>query len=233
MEKPITIIFILVTAFIAVCTQISFATEIHGGINLTTNFVYRGISYSDNKQAIQGFIETKGENNITVGVAGSSWYDQVSNSHGIIIPYVKYTKQIDIHKIETEIKYRNYFGEPSYDWFECLFSGTYKLSPRLSTKLEVAISPDYMRSDGFMYNTEFMVSYAFNFLFLNGYYGRKDVNGDSFTNGFTDKYWGCGIGIPLHKNALVEFNYSDTNSDTFYPADMNGEKYFINLKFGF
>lgn len=223
----ITVISVLTFAHRGMCAEVS------GGVNLTSNFVYRGISYSDNKQAIQGFLQTKGANGIYVGSAITSWHDQINDSKVVLVPYVGYEYKRDNYLIDLHIKYRNYFGEPSYDWIEGVLTGTYRLSENLSTSLELATSPEYMRNDGIMYNTTYSIDYHYRMVLAGMHYGWKDIKGNDFTDGHTDKYWGLSLGIGLHENALLEYSYSNTNMSDAYPFNMADEHHVVSLKFGF
>lgn len=211
----------------------AFAADFSGGVNLTSNYVYRGVSYSDNKAAIQGFVKSTGDNGFGVGVGLTSWHDQVDDSRVIISPFVSYTQKSGRFTTEWKVIYRNYFGEPSIDWVEGIVKTTFGLGSGFSTWAELASSPSYMRDDGLMYNATYGIDYHYKGLMVGGHYGYKDVSGDEFTGGHINRYWSGYIAHGIHENALVELRYTNTNVSAEYPYDLADEHYVASLKFGF
>lgn len=211
----------------------AFAADFSGGVNLTSNYVSRGISYSDNKPAIQGFIKSTGENGFGVGLGLMSWHDQINDSRVILVPFVSYTQKADRFITEGKIVYRNYFGEPSIDWIEGILKTTCDLGGGLSASVEFSTSPEYMRDDGLMYNTTFGLDYGYKGLMIGGYYGYKDVSGNDFSDGHINRYWSGYIAHGIHENALIELRYTNTNVSQDYTDILADEHIIASLKFGF
>lgn len=221
--------------FYAICTP-AFAADFSGGVNLTTNHVYRGISYSANKAAVKGFVKTTGENGIGVGLGLTSWHDQVDDSRVVLAPFVSYTYESWAFVTEGKVIYRNYFGEPSIDWVEGIIKTTcdvlHTVDYSWSAWGEFSSSPAYMRDDGLMYNATFGLDYRYKGLMVGGHYGYKDVAGDDFTDGHIDRYWSGYIAHGIHENALIELRYTNTNMSEAYSHGMADEHYIASLKFG-
>lgn len=201
-------------------------------VTITTDYVFRGISFSEEDPAIQGSMDW-GYKNFYAGVWGSSigiggddfsveldFYGGYANSIG---PINYDVMLIYFHFPGSE----NPFGEP--DQFETWLTLSHEFSdlpgsPNASVRW--SWSPDYTLEDGngnyVRAGLGFTLPHGFG---LDGYWGYQDVEGDKATgsgglfaspgfldDGYSYSHWSIG----LTKSVIgfdLDFRYHETDED--------------------
>ncbi len=216
-------------------------------LTLTTDYVFRGISFSGEDPAIQGSFDW-GYNNFYAGVWGSS-IDGADYSAELDY-YGGYADSIGPINYDLMLIYFHFPG--SDDTFNGLETDQFETWLTLSHQFEdlpgapnlygrYSWSPDYTLEDGtshyFRTGVEFSLSHGFG---IDGYAGHLDVEGDGATgpngafaspgfldDGYSYSHWSVGLTKSL-KGFDFDLRYHDTNEDAetaaFYGDDNMEER---------
>lgn len=195
--------------------------EFGGSIWLTTNYMFRGITNTDNNPAIQGEVDYS---YYPVGFNAYIWASNIDFDDGDSTIEIEYGAGFsgetnngigwDIGAI-----YYSYPGsdrEPDIDYFEVYGGPSYTFShiPLTPTVSATAwYSPDFFGEDGDAVYIEGNIDLSLPYHFtLNGHIGYQDVDGDQTSGPSGFNYMDYAIG--LSKEVLgfgFDLNYTNTS----------------------
>jgi uncharacterized protein (TIGR02001 family) len=202
---------------------------------LTTDYVFRGVSNSDQGPAIQGSFDYAHPVGFYAGVwaSNSAFNDNGGGGAGGIEVdyYAGFANAIGNFGYDIAALYYT-FPNDSHDWYVGMDGGT--LDPSyfeshlgLTYTWEPATiggnwnwSPDFFGEDGDGNALWFTLDFALpkNFS-IGGEYGVQDVKGDKLTNGYDYNWWRIGLGWELFGYGL-DLSYWD--SDYYKQNDLTG-----------
>lgn len=180
-------------------------------IVLTTDYVFRGVTYSDGHPAIQGGADLALDNGIYFGIWGSS----VDISNGPtrqrdleVNYYVGYSHELQrdwaLNVNAVAYTYPGTEGDIDYDYFEYSIAANYKDR----AWLEYSYSPDLFHSARDTHNVELYAEWPLPAAFLlgggAGYYDVSALAGSGYA------YWQLGVTRPAGRFD-IDLRYHDTN----------------------
>jgi uncharacterized protein (TIGR02001 family) len=189
---------------------------------LTTNYVYRGVTQSDNAAAIQLGIDAVTENGFFLGAWGSTVDIEFGSTGGRDIElnfYGGYSRNVSdrwtVAAQAVMYVYPGQTGSIDYDYEE--YSLTANLDDRIW--LEFAYSPDLYHSGSSTTNIELFserpLSSRWTLSGGIGHYDTSDLSGRSYN------YWQLGVTRSMEW-AELDFRYHDT--DDWVPVVSNPQR---------
>lgn len=187
--------------------------EVSGNINLTTDYVFRGVSLSDGNPAVQGgFDWTEGQ--LYAGVWGSSLTDGVE-----LDVYGGWTPSTG--PVDWDLGLVAYFypgaddDDAEFDYFEAKAAGTFNVTDQFGVGGAVYYSPENYGDTGEAIYLEVNASYTLNDqLSFSGAYGNQSIDDpDGAPGGLEeDDYntWNIGGTYAMH-GFEVDLRYHDTD----------------------
>ncbi len=204
--------------------------EFSGNVAVTTDYVFRGISQSNEDPALSGGFDYAHESGIYAGFwASSIEFNTAGNSDDASTEmdyYLGYGGEFAGTGISFDIG-GLYFAYPDqnedtgadFDYYEIYGSVGYSFNDTVSTGLYVAYSPDFFGEDdrGIYVAANFDLALPQNFG-LSFIVGHQDVEGDKSSTGFDYSHWSLG----LAKEVGI-FGFDLTYHDTFSRNDIDGD----------
>lgn len=198
--------FILIFAQKASAQDLKYFT----GVTLTSNYVSNGVTQSNDKPAIQPYLEVE-VNGFYSGFWASS-VDLPVNDKTELDLYAGYRRNYE-NGLFIDVGYARYFYNDSGDCCgEAKITLAYNIEDRIGLKVAVAYNPD---SENF--NNRLSAAYTLTETFaLSGGYGKND--------GYSNNYWDVG--------ATYEFNEFVKADARYYGASSGDEGLVASLIFG-
>ncbi|MGR3660470.1 MAG: TorF family putative porin [Paracoccaceae bacterium] len=180
------------------------------GVKLTSNYVSNGVTQSDDKPAVQPYLEVE-VNKFYVGAWMSS-VDLPENDKIELDLYVGYRQSFD-SGLFVDVGYARYLYDDSGDCCgEAKLTLAYNIADRLGLIAAVAYNPD---SGNF--NNRFTAAYTITDKFaVAGTYGKND--------GYQNNYWDVGATYAINDNVKLDARY--------YGATSGDEGLAVSLIFG-
>jgi uncharacterized protein (TIGR02001 family) len=205
-----------------------------------TDYVFRGVSQTDNKPTVQGSFDYKHPIGLYVGIWGSNVDDYVSKGNIELDFYGGYGVELfPSLNLDLSAIYYYYPGggsDPEKDYFEGHLGLDYTfkdfpLSPKLSGGYNY--SPDFFGEDGdahyFSGRLDLSLPYEFTLYGLIGYQwveGDKSTgkgNGENGEDGYDYTHWRIGIARPV-LGFVLDLSYQDTDNANFLGSDIADER---------
>jgi uncharacterized protein (TIGR02001 family) len=205
---------------------------------LTTNYIFRGISQTDDNPAVQGSIDYSHPIGFYAGIWGSNVNSSVSKGGVEFDFYGGYKHKIfsDLG-LDLSIIYYSYPGggnDPNPNYFEGHIGLDYQFKnlPLMPTiAAAYYYSPDFFGEDGSAnyINGTLSLNLPYEFT-LSGSVGYQTVAGDKTTgngqglngdDGFDYTNWRIGISKEI-LNFLLDLSWTDTNETDFLGDDIAG-----------
>jgi len=223
----------LISVGLAVCSGTAFA---EGGVfadenfsavvYLTTDYVDRGISFSDEDPAIQGSFDYAHPGGPFIGVWASSWDDTGYSNDIELDYYAGYSGTAKGFKYTLTGNYYTYPGakddgfEFDYLEIEALLEYVIEhlpLSPALG--FGYGFSPEYSWEDGQSHHAYGTLDLSLPKNFVLGFEaGYMDIEGDKTTPGGYDYlHWKIGLSTTL-KGFGLDLSYHDTDEKDFFES---------------
>ncbi|MCJ8499567.1 TorF family putative porin [Desulfatitalea alkaliphila] len=217
-------------------------------IYLTTDYVSRGVSFSDKMPAIQGTVDYFNDLGIFAGIWASSWHSGEPSNDLELGYYLGYGDNIGNLAFSVSANYYDYPGadDDEAEWNYWEFVGTLSytfadmfLSPTLG--VGYTYSPEFSGDDGVLnyYNASLDLVLPWNLgLGLEG--GYYDREGGFYTgggrglggkSGVTYYHWRAGLSTTLVGFGL-DLSYHNTNEREYFDG-MGGDKYVFTLSRSF
>jgi uncharacterized protein (TIGR02001 family) len=198
--------------------------SVSGNVALTTDYVFRGISQTDNDMAIQGgfdYANDLGGLPVYVGVWSSSLDFGATVDSGIEVDVYAGIRPV-FGPLTTDFGVISYFYPGSdiddldYVEFKAGLSG--KPAEQLTLGATVYYSPEFKFNGGHSLYAEARAAYAFNEIFsLSAAVGNQSVEVDGYFVGpgtDTDNYTTWNVGGTASKYGFsLDLRYYDTNED--------------------
>ena len=200
--------------------------NISGSVWLTTDYVFRGLSNTDENPAAQGSIDYTFKG-FYVGIWGSN--TDLSDAGIEIDYYGGYAGGVGNFGYDLMAIYYTYPGggsNPEIDYFEAHLGLTYKfagifLEPTLGAGYN--FSPDFYAEDGIAHYVNGTLDLALPYDFtLGGELGYQDVEGDKTTgdnmgmngnDGYDYWHWRVSLTKDIPKWFSLDVSYHNTDSD--------------------
>ena len=206
----------------------------------TSDYLFRGVSQTDSKPAIQGSFDYAHPVGVYLGIWGSNVNSDISNGGVELDFYVGYSRELFTNfNADVGLFYYYYPGggsDPEPDFFEGVLKLDYTftelfLSPKLG--VHYAYSPDYFGEDGNAHYIAGLLEFALPYKFvLSGEWGYQDVEGDKTTgdnqglngeDGFDYRHWRIGVSKDL-LGFTLDLSYHDTDEAEFLGDDIADER---------
>ncbi|UCF92088.1 MAG: hypothetical protein JSW39_28125 [Desulfobacterales bacterium] len=203
---------------------------------LATDYVFRGISQTDEKPAVQGSIDYGHPIGIYLGIWGSNVHSDISKGGVELDYYIGYARELCSNfNLDLTFFYYSYPGggsDPEPDYLEGHIGldytfATLPLSPKIGSNYYY--SPDFFGEDGDAHYVNGIIELSLPYeLTLAGELGYQDVEGDKLTgdgqgengkDGFDYYHWRVGISREILKFVL-DLSYQDTNETSFLGGDI-------------
>lgn len=194
-------------------------------LTFTSNYMYRGLSFSNDHPALQGSFDWS-YGNLFAGVWGSSLSDQSGSGYELENDfYVGYADSVaGIDWFVMPIYYHFYdddendTGGAEADVFELWLDASYAINDTVSVHGMYAYSPDFFFESGNAHyvkgDVTFQLPQGFS---LNAGIGYQDVEGDNgnfvTAQGWDYTHWDIGISKDL-AGFNLDLRYSDTSEDS-------------------
>jgi uncharacterized protein (TIGR02001 family) len=205
---------------------------------LSTNYMFRGISQTDNNPAVQGSIDYAHPIGIYAGIWGSNVNSSISKGGVEIDFYGGYKHEIFPNLgLDLSVIYYSYPGggsDPNLNYFEGHVGLDYQfkdlpLSPTIAAAYYY--SPDFFGEDGSANYVSGSLALSLPYEFtLSGLIGYQTVAGDKTTgngqgkdgkDGFDYTNWRIGISKEVLK-FILDLSWTDTNESDFLGDDIAG-----------
>jgi len=209
-------------------------------LTLTSDYVYRGISFTDGEPAVQGSFDYAHPSGAYLGVWATNWEDSEATGSNIEIDYyLGYYGEWNALSYDVSFYYYAYPDAidegAEYDNIEFIADLKYSFDTTLSPVIgtQYAYSPDYSGEDG---NANYIkgtldLTLPLN-LTMSFEYGYQDIQGVNTTgsgsglddgDGYNYKHWRIGLATEL-KGFVLDLSYHDTDesdwlSDNIGQAD--------------
>ncbi len=209
-------------------------------LSLATDYVFRGVSQTDNKPAVQGSFDYKHPIGLYVGIWGSNVDDYVSKGNIELDFYGGYGVELLPNlNLDASVIYYYYPGggnDPKKDYLEGHLGLDYTfkdlpLSPKIGGGYNY--SPDFFGEDGdghyFSGKLDLALPFEFTLYGLIGYQwveGDKSTgngNGDHGGDGYDYTHWRVGISRPV-LGFVLDLSYQDTDNANFLGKDIADER---------
>lgn len=212
LSASLTAVMVIGISGTASAEDIGAGFDLSANVGLVSDYVWRGISYSDNDAAVQGGIDLKHSSGAYIGTWWSSlnaWiydgYDYASAEQDVYVGYnMNFSKEVAM-----DLRYTNYIYSPADELnFDEIHVGV--------SAYGASAGIDYAdnRSPGDASTAHYYVGYRHTFAWeigvsaLYGMYDLKDdfnVDGDSSYN-----YWNIGVNKTLG-GIIFGLSYNDTD----------------------
>jgi uncharacterized protein (TIGR02001 family) len=205
-----------------------------------TDYVFRGVSQTDNKPAVQGSFNYKHPLGFYVGIWGSNVADYVSKGNVELDFYGGYGLELfPSFNLDASIIYYYYPGsghDPDRNYVEGHLGLDYTfkdlpLSPKITGGYNY--SPDFYGEDGDGHYVSGRLDLSLPYDFtLYGLVGYQWVEGDHLTgngngengeNGFDYTHWQIGISRPV-LGFVLDLNYQNTDNANFLGHDIADQR---------
>jgi uncharacterized protein (TIGR02001 family) len=205
-----------------------------------TDYVFRGVSQTDNKPTVQGSFDYKHPIGLYVGIWGSNVDDYVSKGNIELDFYGGYgVELLPSLNLDLSAIYYYYPGggsDPEKDYLEGHLGLDYTfkdlpLSPKIAGGYNY--SPDFFGEDGdghyFSGRLDLSLPFEFTLYGLIGYQwveGDKSTgngNGENGEDGYDYTHWRIGISRPV-LGFVLDLSYQDTDSANFLGPDIADER---------
>jgi uncharacterized protein (TIGR02001 family) len=185
--------------------------EVSGSVSMTTDYVFRGISQTDNGPAIQGSFDWS-QDMFYAGAWASNVDDFGADASMELDLYAGLTGEAGQFSWDASVVGYFYPGAADdgaeFDYFEGIAKGSFALTEQASFGATIAYSPEYFGDSGDGLWMAVNGAYAFSdALSVSGEFGNQDVDltGDYDT-------WNIGGSYAMHGFTL-DLRYHDTNID--------------------
>ena len=200
-------------------------------VTLTTDYIFRGTSQTNENPAIQGSFDYKNPVGVYLGVWASNVDESVSKGNIEIDYYGGFNKEfLKDFSFDVSIIYYSYPGggnDPEPDYIEGHVALSYVFA-KLPTKPTIGIgyyySPDFFGEDGNAHYVNGILDLALPYRFGLGFeVGYQDVEGDKTTgdnmgegggDGFDYVHWRVSLAYEI-KGFELNLSYHDTNDEDF------------------
>ncbi len=198
-------------------TSVMAMDGVSGNIGFTTDYVFRGVSQSDEAMAIQGGFDYEHETGLHAGVWGSSVdFNNPKDGSMELDLYAGYQNEIGAFSYDVGGIYYAYPGAASslnYDFWEVYISTGYDFE-KFAVSASVNYSPEFFGDTGdatyYAVGVDVPLPHEFG---LSAHYGYQDIDQG---NDYND--WSVGV-----SKTWLEFdwalNYHDTDIDNSNLAD--------------
>ncbi len=186
-------------------------------IYLTTDYIYRGQSFTSEDPAIQGSFDWS-YNNWYAGVWGSNI--ELPNSSLELDYYAGYASSAGGLDYDVMVIYYNFpsaedSGEPEYDFVELWLTLGHGFDTALSPYVSLmgAYSPDFTLEDGDAFYLKGTLALSLgNDWGFDVALAYQDVDGDDATDGYSYAHWEIGLTKTIH-DFNFDLRYHDTEED--------------------
>lgn len=203
-------------------------------LTMTTDYVSRGISYTDGEPAIQGSFDYAHPSGFYLGIWASNWEDSEQNGSNIEIDYYGgYYGELDSFSYDFSAYYYDYpdanddaAAVYEYNYYELIAKANYNFTAPLSPVFGIgyAYSPEYGGEDGAAnyVNGTLDLTLPLN-LTLSFEAGYQDIQGDKSWgdggglndgDGYDYTHWRVGLSTELKKFNL-DVSYHDTDESVW------------------
>jgi len=204
---------------LSITASSAFAGELTANAGITNNYLWRGLTQSENKAAISGGVDYASETGLYVG----TWVSNVSYAADDVFSYendiyLGYAGALDALEYDVGYLYYNYDDDANFDFGEIYGSlsfANFTLAGYLLANTEADEGPNQDFGFGEAYYVA--LDYAFELrdeLALGLHIGRHSGDFNEAFNGVPGSY--TDWNISLSKNGF-SFTVSDTNLDDLGP----------------
>ena len=209
-------------------------------VTFATDYLFRGVSQTDNKPAVQGSFDYKHPSGAYIGLWGSNVDDSISKGNIELDVYGGYGFEVVSNlNLDASIIYYYYPGDghdPRKSYVEGHLGADYTfkdapLSPKIA--LGYNYSPDFFGEDGDGHYVSGRLDFALPWeLTLYGMIGYQWVEGDKSTgngngdnggDGYDYTHWRIGISRPV-LGFVLDLSYQDTDNANFLGPDIADER---------
>jgi uncharacterized protein (TIGR02001 family) len=214
-------------------------------VTFATDYLFRGISQTDNKPAAQGSFDYKHPSGVYLGLWGSNVDDAVSKGNIELDLYGGYGWEVVSNlNLDVGIIYYYYPGDghdPRKSYVEGHLGADYTfkdlpLGPKLSAGYNY--SPDFFGEDGQAHYVSGRLDLALPFDFtLYGSVGYQWVKGDKTSgngagengeNGYDYVHYRIGVSRPV-LGFLLDLSYSDTDNENYLGRSIADERVVFSI----
>lgn len=209
-------------------------------LTFTTDYVFRGVSQTDSKPAVQGSFDYAHPVGVYLGIWGSNVNSGVSKGGVELDFYAGFAREL-FTNFNADVSLLYYYypsggSDPEPDYVEAMLKLDYTfadlpLSPKLGATY--AYSPDFFGEDGDANYIGGLLEISLPYEFtLSGELGYQDVEGDKTTgdgggedggDGFNYYHWRVGLSRDL-LGFTLDLSYHDTDEAEFLGDDIADER---------
>jgi uncharacterized protein (TIGR02001 family) len=208
-----------------------------GSVGVTTDYIFRGISQTQEKPAVQTGLTWSHDSGVYLGFWGSNVdYKDNDESTSEMDAFIGYAQSIG--NFSYDLGYISYFypgteRNKSYDFQEVILGLGYDFN-LLSLGTTVAWSPDYWGGSGESFYTAIDASVPLKYnITLDsgiGYQTMHTPSGYGLGNDYTE--WHAGFTVPV-KNFDVNVFYSDTDFSFSECGEICQDRFVASLNYNF
>ncbi len=221
------------------------AKNFGASLTFASDYVFRGVSQTDNKPAVQGSFDYKHPAGLALGVWGSNVDDAVSRGNIEIDVYAGWGVTVwERLSVDASLIYYVYPGsgdDPKKNYVEGhlgveVLLKEFPLSPKIG--LGYNYSPDFFGEDGAGHylsaRLDLGLPYEFTLYGLVGYQwveGEKSTGkgaGENGEDGYDYVHWRIGVMRPL-LGFQLDLSYQDTDSANFLGRDIADERIVFSI----
>lgn len=196
----------------------------------TSDYVYRGLSQSDNDPAIQGSIGA------TYGMFyAGTWASSIDFADKLEVDYYAgVTPSWQGFNFDFGWIYYNYPSAQTFDFWEAKAGVSKEIVPKLTAGGTFYYTPDFGGNQWYTYEGTLAYELPKTWVFtptVNGLVGYTDFDDNSAATGLPDyTYWNAGLALAVD-NLTFDFRYWDTDAGATkcnalgYNANACGEKF--------
>ncbi len=201
---------------------------INGTVVITSDYRYRGVSYTDNKLATQGYLILSHKSGLYIGTFGSNLagYGSSGGANLEADVYAGWIKSVGKVTFDTGVWRYNFPGTkgPSLDFFEVYSSASYPIIGTGKVKAGFFYAPKQKsigRHDDLSVYAETSIPIKSTPISLKGHVGYTTGKG-SYYSGPTGHYFDYLFGVDFAwKNLIFNVSYVDTSinrnlADSYY-----------------
>lgn len=229
--------FVLISSYNAAIAdekkQNSIPGTFTGNVGMFSEYVFRGISQSDEAPAIQGTIEWNHDKGYYLGIWGTNVdFNDNSNASTEFDVYGGYRGVLSqIHKkisYDLGFVYYAYPGATSklnYDYLEAQAALNFEFRRKIKATTSINYSNNFFADSGHAWYPKVSVTIPFRFKIMGDAYFARQYVDDNTKFGLPDyNTWGVGLGYNL-KGFDLKLQYIDTNiSDAKCPSGWCDER---------